>query len=175
MSETYVTILTAGYVGYVILFTIAALSDIVRFTIPNAVVLALAALFCAISIVVPIGTDWLGHVGSLGLMLAIGVPAYRFRVLGAGDVKLIAAGALWVGWEQLPTYVTYVAIAGAVLGLGLMVARSATASLLSHHPRGSAVALPRLLVWGEGIPYGVAIAAGSVVIAGDLPHLGLLL
>ncbi len=37
----------------------------------------------------PFGVRWEMHLGALAAVLAVGLVAYRFKALGAGDVKLI--------------------------------------------------------------------------------------
>jgi prepilin peptidase CpaA len=66
---------------------------------------------------------------------------------------------LWLGFDHLPTFLTYTAALGGVLALGVLAYRSAPVGALPL-PGWAA----RLHTKGEGMPYGVAIAAGAFVI-----------
>ncbi|MCW5730528.1 MAG: prepilin peptidase [Alphaproteobacteria bacterium] len=148
--------------AFVLLFALAALSDLRRFVIPNAIVLALGALFVIARLLVWDGVAWHSHVLAAALILALGLLAYRFRVLAAGDVKLLTVAALWCGLGHLPALVFAVGIAGAVLAVALLALRHAIAVLAVARPEVGRIALHRALILGEGVPYGLAIAAGSI-------------
>ena len=67
------------------------------------------------------------RLGAAGLDLAAaaavflaGAVAFRFRLLGGGDVKLLAAGALWLGAAALGPFLLATALAGGVLALGFL-------------------------------------------------------
>lgn len=140
----------------------AAISDIRKFIIPNTVSLALIAgfLVCfALS-----GLGWavlLNHVVSGLVMLALGIALFAFRVCGAGDSKLLAASALWLGWPLFGTALVYIALLGGVLSIGIIgarwVARSFPGLSTVFPPMARLAAAEKLIA-----PYGVAIAAGSI-------------
>lgn len=176
MMPLYAAGLHAVFVVYAGLFLAAAAVDVWRFRIPNAVVLALAGLFAATSLALPLGTDWPGHLGAAGLVFAIGIGAWRLGVLGAGDVKLLAVSALWAGWAGLPALVLWVTLAGAGMALALLFVRRAVVAAALYAPQVVSVGrMPRLLLMGEGVPYGVAISVGAVGVAPSLPHFALVL
>ena len=77
----------------------------------------------------------------------------------ARDTKLFAAAALWVGYDQLAPFVAYVTIFGGALALLLLAYRSMPVGAFPL-PEWAA----RLHHRGEGMPYGVAIAAGALMI-----------
>jgi prepilin peptidase CpaA len=68
-------------------------------------------------------------------------------MLGGGDVKLLAASALWTGSAALLPFLTATALAGGLL---------AAVFLVFARRGGRRVALP----------YGVAIAAGGLLVTG---------
>jgi prepilin peptidase CpaA len=111
----------------------------------------------------------------MGLALVGSLVLYRFRVMGGGDLKLMAAVALWIGIGELPQLVILTAMAGGAFALGLIVLRRLLTGALVAQSVFSQVTLPRLLLPGEKIPYGVAIAVGGIFLARKLPHLGLFL
>jgi prepilin peptidase CpaA len=105
------------------------------------------------------GQQMLMHLGVGLAALAFGLALFALRLFGGGDTKLFAVAALWIGYDQLALFVAYVTIAGGALAFLLIAYRSM--------PVG-AVPLPawaaRLHHRGEGMPYGVAIAAGALTI-----------
>src|SRR3546814_3100054 len=95
--------------------------------------------------------------------------AYRFGVVGGGDLKLMTAVSLWAGLDALPQLLLWTALAGGAFALGLIVLRRLLGGLLFVQPFAETVTLPRLLLPGEAIPYGVAIALGVILVARNLP------
>ena len=84
----------------------------------------------------------------------IGAAAFRFGVLGGGDVKLLAAGTLWLGAAQAPAFLAMTVLAGGLLALFFIALQ-----LVSR--RGGRTA--------PVLPYGVAIAAGGILTTGGVP------
>lgn len=161
---------------FVVLLGSAAVFDLWKFIIPNWISLALLGLFAAVAVFLPVKIDLLSHLGAMALMLVGTLLLYRLNWLGGGDLKLLTVVALWAGLEGLPTMVLSITIAGAALSLGLVALRRMIAGVLVLQTVPECITkvpLPRLLVPGEYIPYGVAIAAGGIWLARGLPHLGL--
>lgn len=140
--------LSAAAVG---LFLWAAASDVASRRIPNrlAGLLALVGLarigweLAAGGAVGPAAAD----LALAGGVLAAGAAAFGFGWFGGGDVKLMAAGALWLGAEAGWAFLIGTAAAGGALALGFLLWCAAV--------RGSG---PR-----PTLPYGVAVAAGGVL------------
>ena len=92
------------------------------------------------------------------LVLGGGMLLFNRGVMGGGDIKLLAASALWFdlshGWKMLVA----VAIAGGLETLAIMALR------LAPWPDAARKQLA-LLRRGEDIPYGVAIGAGVVLMS----------
>src|SRR3546814_14462808 len=84
----------------------------------------------------------------------------------------MTAVSLWAGLDALPQLLLWTALAGGAFALGLIVLRRLLGGLLVVQPFAETVTLPRLLLPGEAIPYGVAIAIGGILVARNLPHLG---
>ncbi len=94
------------------------------------------------------------------VMLVVTFAMFSLRWIGGGDAKLAAATALWLGWTPLADYGLVSAIAGGALTLAILLARR--------------VALPKLLAaqgWiarlhdaKSGVPYGIALALGGLVV-----------
>ncbi len=147
----------------------AALYDFWKFVVPNFVPIALSLLFLAVALLRQDDVEFVGHLGAGVVVFCIGALAYRFRVLGGGDVKLLAAVALWVGWDLLPIYLISVAVFGGVLALLLLGLRGLLHRI--YRSVSSRAALPPVLRAGENVPYAVAIGAGVVLIGPQLPML----
>ena len=56
-------------------------------------------------------------------VLAAGMALWAPGWLGGGDVKLLAAGALWFGWPDVVSFLVWSMLAGGVLALVLVLAR----------------------------------------------------
>src|SRR3546814_10810588 len=90
----------------------AALFDAGRFIIPNWISLALVGLFALAVLAHPMPIDWLSHLGAMALVLVAMLVIYRFGVIGGGDLKLMTAVSLWVGFDALPQLILWVGLAG---------------------------------------------------------------
>jgi Flp pilus assembly protein protease CpaA len=66
----------------------------------------------------------------------------------------------------------YVAIAGGALAIGLIVMRRIIFSLGAASTKLAKIDLPRVLLQGEAVPYGLAIAPISIYLGTKLPQLG---
>lgn len=155
------------YAGYVVLLSTAAASDACRFVIPNGVSLGLVGLFAGAALVQPDAPCWSCHLGVAAAVFLGGAGLSRLGTFGGGDVKLLSAVALWAGPDHLVPLLGSVALAGGVLALVLVALRR----LVAVRAGRTAAAVPRVLVVGEGVPYGVAIALGAILVAPGLPYL----
>lgn len=133
----------------------AASSDIARYLIPNSLSIILLAAFPIAALVA--GQPWttIGlHALAGAAMLALGFVLFVRNLLGGGDVKLMAAAAVWTGFGLLPAFILAVALAGGVVALVFLIASRARRS-------------------GSGgrsqIPYGTAIALGGLILFPRLP------
>lgn len=138
----------------------AAFSDVVTFTIPNWIPLALLAAFPVAGFAVGVPLPAIGLHLAIGFaVLVAGMALFALRWMGGGDAKLIAAVALWLGWPALAPFALSAAMAGGGLAIALLMLRSAHfRPMISLGPRW----VNKLAEPGHGIPYGVAIAAGAL-------------
>lgn len=146
----------------------AAVMDVMTMTIPNRISLALIAGFALLAPFSPLGLTHilLNHVLVGAALLAIGIVMFEFRLIGGGDIKLLASSSLWIGLDKLPEFLLVVSLAGGVLGVGLLAYRRfVPAAALLAYP-GWAV---RLHEKGHAMPYGVAISAGALLIFPTAP------
>src|SRR3954471_1721149 len=142
----------------------AAASDLLTLTISNRLVLAIAALFVALSPLT--GMTWADfgmHFVAGGAALVIGFTCFAFGWIGGGDAKLAAVIALFLGAENAVEFVGISSILGGVLTVGLLAFRYAPvpASII-RQPW-----VQRLHDRATGVPYGIALAAGALVV---YPH-----
>lgn len=91
-------------------------------------------------------------------MLAISLWLININFMGGGDLKLLSALCLWTGLSNMLTFLVAVAIAGGILSLLLLLARYAIARMEIENPDR----IPRALQKDGPVPYGVAIAAGTI-------------
>lgn len=132
----------------------AALQDGLYYKIPNRIPAALAAGFFPFWLLTDASLPGLVSHAICGFAV-LGASLYLFNkgILGGGDGKLLAAGALWLGWSHLLTFLFITTLAGGVLAAAFMVWPALTAR---YHGKGRPVEPPPLL------PYGIAIASGGL-------------
>lgn len=143
------------------LMAFAAASDLFTMTISNRVSLALAAGFMVLAVASGMsGQDILMHVAAGALVLTIAFGCFAMGWVGGGDAKLAAAAALWFGFAHLMNYLLYASLFGGALTLLLLQFRQWP---LPVSFAGQAW-LARLHARETGIPYGIALAIGALMI-----------
>ena len=162
MDAYYFEITKGAFYIYVVLLLTAAVTDVWKFIIPNLVCLALVVLFLALAAAQPFPVDWWSHLGAMAAFFVVGLLLYRFKGLGAGDVKLITALCLWAGFSDLLLLLLAVALAGGALSVALIVIRHLIFSLAVVGGASGQVTLPKVLLKGSPVPYGLGIAAGGI-------------
>jgi len=160
-----------GLYLYIALLVLAAIFDIWKYIIPNVLSVALIGLFVVVAAASPFPINWWSHLGAAAAFFAVGIALYAFKILGAGDIKLITSVSLFAGFEQLPVLILGVALAGGALSLFLIVLRRILVSVLVFLKASDNTTLPRILLVGEAVPYGVGIAAGAIWMSSSLPLL----
>ncbi len=142
------------------LLVVAAVGDLLTFRIPNWVPLALAGLFIGTGVLAGLGWEAFGlHAALAALLLLVGMGLFALNLLGGGDAKLLAAVGLWMGWAAMGAYLAWAAIAGGILALALLLFRKVNLPENLTPPPWIA----RLHSKQEGIPYGIALAAGALM------------
>ena len=143
------------------LMAFAAASDLFTMTISNRVSLALAAGFLVLALMSGMGLyDILQHLAAGACILAVAFGCFAMGWVGGGDAKVAAGAALWFGFGHLMNYLVYASLFGGVLTLLLLQFR--------QWPLPYALAgqtwLLRLHAKESGIPYGIALAIGALMI-----------
>jgi prepilin peptidase CpaA len=143
------------------LMAFAAASDLFTMTISNRVSLALAAGFLVLALAGGMGLhDILGHVGAGAAVLAVAFVCFAMGWVGGGDAKMAAGVALWFGFDHLLTYLMYASLFGGALTLLLLQFRQWPLP----YPLVGQAWLLRLHAKESGIPYGIALAIGALMV-----------
>jgi prepilin peptidase CpaA len=139
-----------------VLLVWAGAVDIVTKSIPNSIVLLLAAGFSAFAAAAGLSVPQLfAHAFCALAVLTGGFFLYSQSLIGGGDAKLLASLALWSGFENILQLLVWISLAGGGLSLAWLLVHSTRTRL------GLASAsLP-------AIPYGAAIAAGALIVLPD--------
>lgn len=165
----------SGLVGRAVLTLLliaACVSDLRTRRIPNTLVLSLALLGVVFSIGILGVAAGLKNAGAGWLTgFLVWLPFWLLGWLGAGDVKLFAGGAAWLGaWGALQA-AGVAAVAGALLSIAWLgwergVRVAVEKSLIAMvHPK--ILASPSAVVGNRRrlVPYGVALTVGLLVAA----------
>jgi prepilin peptidase CpaA len=143
----------------------AACYDLSSFRIPNWISVALVVLFFGNGLLQLPQLAWSTHMLAGAVTLAAGFGLYGSGIMGAGDVKLIAATSLWFGLSLLPLFLVIMALAGVGTAIALVLIRRV---VLDQSLPGRS-RLPAVLAVRGRVPYGVAIALASIVVSAYLP------
>ncbi len=147
------------------IMAVAAVYDLVTYTIPNFLPLLLTGAFAAFALWQ--GLPWplmANHAGAGFGMLLVGWVLFALGLLGGGDAKLFAATSLWMGWHGLLNYLIMFSICGGILALALLLFRRLPLpDRLMHR-----VWIAALHDKAQGVPYGIALAVGALLAWPDL-------
>lgn len=138
-----------------------AVRDLISYTIPNWISVAILALLpvAILAADVTLATAGLHVAIGVGVLIAA-MAMFAFRWIGGGDAKLLAAASFWMGWPAVMDFMLWTALTGGVLAVILMSMRRAPLRpLVLLGPSW----LVKLSEPGGAAPYGVAIAAGALM------------
>jgi len=131
-----------------LLLVVAAIGDIRTRIIPNRLNAAVALLAIPFWLAMGLsGQAMLIQVALACVILAVFAACFAIGMMGGGDVKLLAALALWMPLGKMLTLLMWMALGGGVLTLAMVIA---------HRLRRRAEAIE--------IPYGVAIAGAAILL-----------
>lgn len=148
------------------LVAFAAASDLLTMTISNRVSLLLVAGFLALAAISGMAVnDVLLHLGAGLAVLAIAFACFAFGWIGGGDAKVAAASSVWFGFPFLMNYLAHAAVFGGILTILLILFRRWPIP----YALGSQTWLLRLHHRDSGIPYGIALAVGALLVYPETP------
>lgn len=156
LSQTVCLIALAG------LLIAAAWQDLRTLHIGNALSVAIAVLFVGWAVIGLIAGSYTLEAFGLSIacgagVFAVGVVAFAAGILGGGDVKLLAAVALFAGPAGILDLALVTALTGGLLGI----------AVLAGAPIGP-VSTPGEAALRRRLPYGPAIAMGGLWVASRL-------
>jgi prepilin peptidase CpaA len=143
------------------LMAFAGASDLLTMRIPNQVSVALALAYFVLA--AWLGASWetlVLHAIAGIVVLGLALLAYLPGWIGGGDAKLVAATAVWVGWEHLLDYGVMASVAGGLVTIVVIgIAWFDLSPIFTKFP------FVRLLAKRVNcVPYGVALAIGGVFV-----------
>jgi len=100
------------------------------------------------------------------VVFAVAFLLFRRDLVGGGDVKLLTAATLLIGYHDLLGFLLLMSLCGAFISLAILTADK-LGPMLRHSPRPAMLAVPensRGTPRRLSVPYGVAIAAAGIVI-----------
>jgi prepilin peptidase CpaA len=158
----------AALLGFAALMLLAAIEDLRRLIIPNALTLSLCLTWPLYEMTAPSLFSALGSLGCAAAVFLAGALCFARGYLGGGDVKLLAAGTLWAGPAGTPAFLVVTGVLGGLLALFLLMPTGTYITSLARAKLGPADA-PARNVSATPVPYGVAIAAAAMIVV-FLPH-----
>jgi len=139
----------------------AAVSDMISMTIANRLSLFLAGSFVLFAFLAGLPLAEMGmHLATGTGVLVVTFALFALGVMGGGDAKLMAATAVWFGFDpSLVEYLTTSAVLGGVLTLALLIYRKSAWATFT----GNNILLRHFADAKAGIPYGVALGIGGLI------------
>jgi prepilin peptidase CpaA len=156
-----------------LLISIAAVNDVATRRIPNLLLLAGLACALVLHLLSPHpGTSLLAALGGMTLGLAMFLPFYLLRGMAAGDVKMVAVVGAFTGPGDVFQIAVLSWCAGGVMALLLLLlggrlrlaVGNLGAMLRGAAMPGADVAGTSQQTSAGSMPYGVAIAAGTMLV-----------
>lgn len=158
----------------------AAISDLRTRRVPNALVGALFVSGLALNAF----SGWqsvLADLAIVAIVIVAGTFAFSLKLIGGGDVKLLAAAAGTLGYPAGGDFLLFTLLCGGLVAVAFSAMRGRLGATFSNVRAmalpvfaGAAPARPQA---GLAMPYAVAIFAGalcSALVSGLLPHVRIL-
>ena len=139
----------------VALLAAATIQDAVQLKISNYICGAVLILAVVAMVMAGFRLSLWQNLVVFAVILTVGTLLFDRGFLGGGDVKLFAAVGLWANFQTALWLVVSIAIAGGLLALIMIFLRSFV-------PNGFARRV-KTLQPKAGIPYGIAITAGTLL------------
>lgn len=145
----------------------AAISDLLSMTIANRVSIVLVAGFALLAPLAGLDLTAIGwHFAAGSVVLAVTFTLFAIGGMGGGDAKLLAASALWMGFgPSLLEYLVLSTVLGGFLTVLILGYRKSAWSSLT----GSNIFLRNFADQRLGIPYGIALGIGGLIVYPESP------
>jgi prepilin peptidase CpaA len=143
------------------LLAYACFSDLFTMRISNRLCLFVLMLFPVAALAAGMAPAEIGwHFAAGVAVLAISFTLFAFGWVGGGDAKLVAATAVWFGFDLVLQYVALSCIFGGALTIGILFAR--------QHPLPTGLLerpwIAHLHAPTTGIPYGIALGIAALLV-----------
>lgn len=181
LLQVFSSLLVVAFAG---LLVQAAVQDWRSYTISNRTVMAVVATFAlfmtaqgilpehARLVAAPLEHLWKAVLLAL-VVFAVAAGLFAARVMGGGDVKLMAAVTLWAGPQWTAPFLLLTAIAGGLVTLVVMLqalVRPGAAEVGAETEAAAGPASPnvnplRTKMQNVKVPYGLGISAGGLMVA----------
>ena len=166
-----------GFAAVLVMCAAAAICDVRAQRIPNVLVGILFIAGLALNALAGLQYAGMDVVITIAVLI-LGTAAYALKLIGGGDIKLLAAAAGTLGYPTAVGLILFTFLAGGVIALAVSAARGTMRTTVANIrgvalPMMSGVAPPRLQS-GTPMPYALAICAGTLITLvsnGSLPHL----
>lgn len=150
------------------LMTIAALTDVMSYRIPNWLTILIALLFFPMALLTQMPLAEFGsHLLAGVILFGLGYLLFVIGLFGGGDSKLMAAAGLWFGTSQTMPFLVMTALAGGLLAAGVMVWSVFMVMWDFHDPVAGTAIDSGIRKLKPKLPYGFAFAVGAIL---AFPH-----
>ena len=139
----------------VLLLLAATIQDAVELKISNLISAAVLVLAIVVAVIEGPRIGAWRNLAGFAVVLAIGAVMFARGMFGGGDVKLFAAITLWTAGLSILRLVAAIFLCGGLLAILILAARVAVPESWRGHVR--------VLQRRAGIPYGIAITAGTLI------------
>jgi prepilin peptidase CpaA len=147
----------------------AGLMDLTTMRIRNGLVVMLLAAYALLAPLAGFTIEEIAWSAAIAIgLLIVGFVFFARGWMGGGDAKLLAVTTLWLGLDQAPAFLIYTALFGGALTLAILQLRLVgLPAFLGNRPW-----ITRLQSDRTGIPYGVAITLGALMVFPQTRWLG---
>ncbi len=169
MSPLLITVHWMVAAVYPLALVWAVTSDVRHLIIPNWTCIAITAAFLPAALLQ--GLDYAAiawHYGAGMALLLAGMILFARNLIGGGDLKLLAAAGVWIGWSGLWPYLLLVALLGGALAMVILIARKFRRK----------IPLISSLWWmnedasgAHPVPYGLAVGVAAIIMFSKNPAL----
>lgn len=159
-------IIAAIFLIVPICLAFAAMTDLFTMTIPNRISIILVGGFVAIFPFIEMDAQTFGlHMLAGMIVLSVCFALFALNTMGGGDAKLLAASAVWFGFNtSLTSFLVCVAIVGGLLTIAILLLRSRSQEIIAY-----GLPIPDSLLVAKKVPYGIAIAAAGLLTYPEAP------